>query len=144
VGKGALLGPSAWAKSRARRAHAATVRQAILPTLRSRTRAQVDPAGQRLFRLDDAEARIVGRKFEQHRTLENRPDEITAIDLLGRPLLARAVIISACAASQAAPNATWCTNARVTAGDDVRRRYARPRSPSLPRYDGSDPLITNC
>jgi len=33
VGKGALLRFSAWAKSRARRAHAATVLQAILPTL---------------------------------------------------------------------------------------------------------------
>jgi hypothetical protein len=33
VGKGALLGLSAWAKSRARRAHASTISQAILPTL---------------------------------------------------------------------------------------------------------------
>jgi hypothetical protein len=34
VGKGALLDLSAWAKSSTRRAHAATVRQSILPTLR--------------------------------------------------------------------------------------------------------------
>jgi hypothetical protein len=33
VGKGALLGVFAWAKSPARRAHAVTIRQAILPTL---------------------------------------------------------------------------------------------------------------
>jgi len=35
VGKGAILGISAWAKSRARPAHASTARQAILPTLRA-------------------------------------------------------------------------------------------------------------
>jgi hypothetical protein len=34
VGKGALFALSAWAKSCTRRAHAATVRQSILPTLR--------------------------------------------------------------------------------------------------------------
>jgi len=33
VGKGATLDLSAWAKSRVRRAHAAQIRQAILPTL---------------------------------------------------------------------------------------------------------------
>jgi hypothetical protein len=33
VGKGALFAPSAWAKSCARRGHADTIRQSILPTL---------------------------------------------------------------------------------------------------------------
>src|SRR5215813_3021359 len=36
VGKGAWLGPSAWAKSRVRRAHLQHTGQAILPTLRHR------------------------------------------------------------------------------------------------------------
>jgi hypothetical protein len=46
-------------------------------------------------------------------------DRITAVDLLGRaePLLARAAIMSACAASQAAPNA-W-TDARPDSRREV-------------------------
>src|SRR5271166_3922806 len=41
VGKGALADLSAWAKSLARRAHAATPPQTILPTLRTETDKQV-------------------------------------------------------------------------------------------------------